>query len=90
MKHKAIVEALRVELGFERVLGVSCAVGGICQACGSSLDILWIQGRSNAVEGKPGPLEDFCVCADRKACRAREGEQRQERTASLESVFVPL
>ncbi len=89
MEYEQIVEALRVELGFERVLGVECAVGGQCQECGRCEDILYVHGRSYGHEGKPGPLEDFCVCADRKACRAGAGEQRRERTTWVEAVYVP-
>ncbi len=90
MKYTEIIEALKEELGFERILGVREAWGGICQACGESEHILHIKGRSNGGERGPMPFEDIYLCANRKACGKREGEKRQEVVAFLEQVFVAL
>ena len=91
MKYAEIVEALKEEVGLDIILGVERAVGGYCQACSAGDSILHISGRrlvSDAIV--PVPFGDICLCADRKACREHSGEQRQEATEWLESVFVPL
>ncbi len=91
MKYDEIVEALKEELGFQYILGVKWTAGARCESCGNGDgSILEVKGRSISISCAPTSFEIIYLCADRKACRERAGEQRQESTQAIEHIFVPL